>query len=308
MLTTLAATLPVIFLIVLGVLLKQRFLPSPDLWRGIEFMTYWLFTPSLFFSTIVQVDLSGVPFGAMVLALILPWIVATVLVLVTALIIKPDGPRLTSQVQGAVRINTYVGIVLMSIMHGQEGLAIFAVATSLGVPIANLMAVAVLTRWGARPDGAPRPKLIREVITNPMIVSCFGALAVNFAGITIPALVLEPIELLGGPALVLGTMAAGAALRLAISKSDILDIAISTVVGMVLMPLLAYWLATSLGISDPLLLRCIVLVTALPAAPSAVILAGRLGGDVPRIAAITGAQTVLSILTIPLLLELVPVP
>jgi len=306
MLTTLAATLPVIFLIVLGVVLKQRFLPSPDLWRGIEFMTYWLFTPSLFFSTIVQVDLSGVPFGSLVIAMIIPWVVATLLVLATALVVTPDGPRLTSQVQGAVRINTYVGIVLISILHGQEGLALFAIASALGVPIANLMAVPVLARWGARPEGQPRPNVLREVVTNPMIVSCVAALAFNLGGISIPTLILEPISLLGGPALVLGTLAAGAALRLSISKADVLDVAISSIAGMIIMPLGGYLIASALGV-DGLLLLCIVLVTALPVAPSAVILAGRLGGDVPRIAAITGAQTVLCVITIPLLLLLVPV-
>ena len=48
----------------------------------------------------------------------------------------------------------------------------------------------------------------------------------------------------------------------------------------------------------------IILITAVPTAPSATVLASRMGGDTRLMAAITGVQTVLAIVTIPLLLLL----
>lgn len=51
-------------------------------------------------------------------------------------------------------------------------------------------------------------------------------------------------------------------------------------------------------------LTSIVLITAVPTAPSAYVLASRMGGDTRLMASITGTQTVLSIAALPLMLDL----
>ncbi len=68
------------------------------------------------------------------------------------------------------------------------------------------------------------------------------------------------------------------------------------------LPLLA--MALALGMSGAAL-TSVGLISAVPTAPSAYVLALRMGGDTRLMAAITGTQTVLAIVTIPLMLALV---
>ena len=102
------------------------------------------------------------------------------------------------------------------------------------------------------------------------------------------------------PALVSGTMAVGAAITVRFRQSDLLDIALTSGLKLVALPLGAGALAHALG-AEGALLTSIVLICAVPTAPSSYVLASRMGGDTRLMAAITGVQTLLAILTVPVL-------
>ncbi|MGL4176467.1 MAG: AEC family transporter [Dermatophilaceae bacterium] len=80
---------------------------------------------------------------------------------------------------------------------------------------------------------------------------------------------------------------------------DALDIGVVTVVKLAVLPRAAAGIAATLGATGAVL-GAVVVVCALPAAPSAFVLAGRMGGDTRLMASITGIQTVLAIVTVPL--------
>ena len=68
-------------------------------------------------------------------------------------------------------------------------------------------------------------------------------------------------------------------------------------------PAMVVGLAWALGLSG-LLVQVAVLLAALPTATSAYILARQLGGDAPLMAGIISGQTLLAMVTIPLMLSL----
>lgn len=68
-------------------------------------------------------------------------------------------------------------------------------------------------------------------------------------------------------------------------------------------PTMVVGLAWALGLSG-LLVQVAVLLAALPTATSAYILARQLGGDAPLMAGIISGQTLLAMVTIPLMLSL----
>lgn len=128
-----------------------------------------------------------------------------------------------------------------------------------------------------------------------------GGLLLNLVGISIPVFINSTLEILAQPALACGTLIAGAALQFTFRKRDLLDVTIASVLKLIVLLLLAISNAIPLGVSGAAL-TSIVLICAVPAAPSAYILAARMGGDTRLIATITGVQTLLAAATMPLML------
>ncbi|NCL76989.1 hypothetical protein AIIKEEIJ_04476 [Rhodococcus sp. YH1] len=136
-----------------------------------------------------------------------------------------------------------------------------------------------------------------------MILGCVAGLTLNLTGIGLPPAIAVPVEMLAEPALVTGTLVAGAAITLRVRLRDGLDITIASTIKLVALPLSAAALASALGLTAAAL-TAVVLICAVPTAPSAYILARRMGGDSQLMASIPGAQTFLSVVTLPLILHL----
>lgn len=302
MLDAATAVLPVVLLLIVGWALRARPLPDPTFWRGLEWLSYWIFMPALFVGSIARTDIGGISAGPVLLSLIVPIVVTGLIVLAVCRVLRVDGPRRTSLLQGSVRINTYVGLLLATGLNGPEGLGTFAIASAVVVPLVNVMAVVALTIHGD-PELRHATSLPRELVGNPLILGCLVGLALNLSGVGLPEPLGTPVDLLATPTMVCGTLVAGAAITLRLPARDLLDIALISLIKLVALPFAAGVLAHTLGVSGPMAVS-IVLICALPTAPSAYILARRLGGDADLMASISGAQTVLAVITLPLVIAL----
>ncbi|MGL5930702.1 MAG: AEC family transporter [Dermatophilaceae bacterium] len=296
------AVVPVVMLLGLGWVLRRRFLPDPAVWRGVEWLGYRLFTPALFVGAIAATDLDAVPAGPLLVSLVTPVLVVTAVVVGVWRAIGADGPRVTSLLQGSIRLNTYIGLLLASALYGDDGVAAFALASAIMVPLVNFVSVVALARYGDGEPGRPRLRLWRELLTNPFLQGCGTGLALNLLAVDLPGPVAAWLGQLAAPAVACGTLVAGAALTFRVRVRDALDIGVVTVVKLAVLPLAAAGIAAALGATGAVL-GAVVIVCALPSAPSAFVLAGRMGGDTRLMASITGIQTVLAIVTVPLVIR-----
>lgn len=294
---------PIVLLLGGGLLVRRRFLTDERFWAGLSWMSYWVFTPALFITSIGEADLGVVAPGPLLLSVAIPILLVAALAFGAARLTRANGPQLTSLMQGSIRINTYIGLVFASALHGQAGVATFALASAIVVPLVNLVCVTTLSIHGAADAPRPPSSLWRDLATNPLILACAVGLLINVTDIRMPGFLQTSLEMVASPALVAGTLIAGAALRFTFRLRDLLDIGIASVLKLALLPLAAMSIAIAVGTTEPTL-TSIVLITAVPTAPSAYILAARMGGDTRLMAAITGAQTVLATATIPLMLLL----
>lgn len=300
MLLVTTAIVPILLLLSVGSILRHRFVTDPGFWRGLEFLTYRVFTPALFVTSISRAELSGVPLEALSVALVAPVVAATTLVLALKRAMRADGPRVTSLVQGSIRINTYIGLMFVAALYGDEGVALFALASAVMVPLVNVVSVLVLTIHGAN-DATLRPtRIAQELIGNPLIQACVVGLALSRLGLRLPGFLASSLGLLAEPALVSGTLAVGAAITVRFMRRDLLDIVLTSGLKLVALPLTAGALGHALG-AEGALLASIVLICAVPTAPSSYVLASRMGGDTRLMASITGVQTLLAVVTVPLL-------
>lgn len=293
------AIVPIVLLLALGWTLRHRLLTDQGFWSGLEWTSYYVFMPALFLSSITGADLGAVSPGPLIISLAVPVLVMTGLVVLLRRPLHADGPALTSLVQGSIRFNTYIGLVLAAALHGRDGIATFALAAALMVPLVNVICVSLLAVHGGR--GADRARLWRELATNPLIVSCLAALGLNLLDIQLPGPIGTTVDLLAEPALVCGTLVAGAAVTLRIDRRDVLHIAVTSALKLAVLPIGVGALASTLGISG-VMLASVVIITAIPTPPTTYVLASRMGGDTRLMASLIGSQTVLAMLTLPVIL------
>lgn len=313
----LSALLPTAALILLGRVLRIRFRYSETFWRDLERLAYFVLLPSLFVSGLVGADFSGLRVGSMVLVLALSSVLGAVVVWGVRRWVSPDdGPAFTSVFQGGIRFNNYIGLVVATALWGAEGLALAALCNAVLVPLVNVTSTITLARHGMG-HGGPGA-VVREVATNPLVLACLIGLGLHALGATAAGegLVGTPVlgevllalgellRILGGAALPIGLLCVGAGLRHPQgTRETAVLIGWSMSFRFLVVPAITAAIALALGLSGPAAMVA-VLFQSIPTASSAYVLARRLGGDAPLMAAIIAVQTGVGLVTIPLWLYL----
>ncbi|TVQ72678.1 MAG: AEC family transporter, partial [Oceanospirillales bacterium] len=214
--------------------------------------------------------------------------------------IQLDNPTFTSFFQGSTRFNTFVALAVTSAQLGSAGLALAAVVAAVMIPVLNLMCVLVFAKHSDRQPSFLG--VLKTLVTNPLILGSIAGVLINLAG-GLPELMLPFFALLAQMALPLGLLAVGAALNLSALRRSGKGMVYSMLIKLLLFPLLAWLIAWSLGLSQ-LAAATLIIFSTIPTATSAYILARQLGGDAPLMASIITAQTLVSMLTIPIWLAL----
>jgi hypothetical protein len=297
----LAGVAPVFALIALGWGLKASgFIPA-ETWRPIERITYFVFYPGFLIPTIWAAEfdgLSSAPLGAASIA-------AVAIIGALALMARPfltlSGPAFTSVFQGLVRWNSFVFLPVVVAVFGPEGLARAAIVIGALIPVINILCVLVLSKWGEGQRGGWRG-IGRGLATNPVILSCAIGLLLNL--LHVPTFgVDKALTLLGGGALPLGLLVAGAGLNFAAAAAKPVTLAAVCVMKLLVLPVLMWALCRAFGgdeLSQGVALAC----GSAPGASASYVLAREMGGDAPLMAGIVAFTTLASVATIPLLLVL----
>lgn len=309
-----SALLPTAALIACGWALRRwRF--TDEFWRHLERLAYFVLLPALFVSGLSRADFDGLGVGRMALVLAISSLSGALLTWALRRLVTADGPAFTSVFQGGVRFNNYIGLVVATAVFGAEGLALAALCNAVLVPLVNVTSTLTLARYGQ--GHTSRRVIAKQIVTNPLVLGCVVGLGLQVLGGTeaaraalrAPALgellvgVGELVRILGTAALPIGLLCVGAGLRRphALGGADGMGALIgwSMALRFVAVPGLTAGTALMVGLSGPAAVVA-VLFQSLPTASSAYMLARRLGGDAPLMAAITAVQTVAGLATVPL--------
>ena len=215
MISTFEILLPVFLLIALGFVLRWRNVVPEDMWRGVELLGYWVFFPALLGDTLIRSDIANLPLTGIAVTMIGTFAtMAAALLLGRNLImnaLRIEGPSYSSLFQSATRWNGFVALPILAKLYGDQGVALVAVIIGALVPIANIMAVYVVTRNASGRDLTWR-ETTYIVFRNPFIWATALGLVINFAGIPIYAPVMTAMGMLGGAAIGTGLLMVGAGL------------------------------------------------------------------------------------------------
>lgn len=199
-----------------------------------------------------------------------------------------------------MRINTYLGLAITAVLAEAPGIERAAIVLAVIVPMVNVLSIIAL----ADRTAARRPQaILRMMARNPLILACVLGIALALSGIGLPFGTGTFFALLGQGSLPLGLLCVGAALRPSALRSDLAAISANSALRLFAMPVLAMAMARIFGL-DGVEALVLVIFFAIPTAPTSYVLTRQFGGDATYMAGLVTAQTLASVLTIPLVLLL----
>lgn len=306
MFETFLALAPVFLLIAIGWVMKARWLREDAMWRPIERLAYYLAIPALVIHDLYRADLGTLPFARMAVALVgAILIVAGALVILRPLLSRflvQQDASFTSVFQGSVRANFFIILGAAPVLLPADGAALVIVAVAFFTVTVNFLSVLVLARWGTEGE-ANLGALTRRLLTNPFIVATAIGIALNLINPPIPQVFDSTLAMLAGAGVPLALLTAGSGLRLATIGAHLPGILISSLARLVVTPAVALGLGLLLGL-EASVLALLVLFHSQPTSTSSYVLARQMGGDHELMAGILTTQTVLAIVTIPVMLIL----
>jgi predicted permease len=291
---------PVLALILAGFVIQRTNFLHPSFWPSAEKLTYFLLMPATLIHSLAGKKISDLPWLKILLTVEGAVVASALLVTLWWLANRHmGGPVFTSLFQGGVRFNTFVALALAENMFGSDGLMLAALGAGFMIVLINVLCVSVFSMAVNHRGGIDLKRLFVDLIRNPLIVGCVIGVGLNALGMKIPK-ALDGILLLGGKAAFpVGLMAVGAAYRAGCLRVHWQPLVVSSTIQFLFKPLIAWGLATHLGLSG-MAIAVAVLLFSVPTAPSAYILSRQMGGDHDSMSAIITVQTCVSFITLPL--------
>ena len=296
----LEALTPIFAIILLGFLISRTPISSQEVWQGLERLTYYLFFPALLVSRLSQTNFEVNELLEIGYVLGFALFVFTILFIGLRKFIARNQGSLSSVYQGSIRFNTYIGLACVEALYGDNGLTLAALCLVVYIPLVNVLSVISISASG----GGNRWVVVTgSVLTNPLVLACLIGMGLSFYNMEVPDLGWEIIEVLSRPALPLGLLAMGAGIHFVAFGDQTWQLVVALFCKLLAFPALVV-VATLLFKMAPGLSAVLLLLTCLPAPPSAYILARQLGGNVSLMANIITLQTLFAFFTIPLWVDI----
>ncbi|MES0825762.1 AEC family transporter [Ruegeria sp. SCP11] len=290
--TILSGLAPSFLMVALGGIIRARL--SENAWQGLDKLNFEILFPALLFvaaskrpiafSEVLQIG--PAVWAILVLAMLLGWLA------------RPIGPERFLDFAGGWqtvwRFNSAIALVASQTI-GPDVIGEMAVAIGMAVPVANMLAVIVLSRGGSLSIF----QTISKVVLNPFLLASVLGVTVGLTGITIPAPILAPLEMVAAAAIPIALISIGATMNWSALAKMARFNAYVCLTQLVLVPgvtLVSCLLIVSANGLAPVL----ILFAALPTASAAHILASGFGADRKLVATLIAQSTLLSAVTLPL--------
>lgn len=295
------SVLPIVLAIACGYAARASGALPESQWDGVNTLSFRLLIPCVLIKSIAVSDLSSVVSAAWIWSLLATLALAGLAALSLRAVFDrarlPD-PAFTTLFQTTTRWNAFIALAAAEQFLGPGGLAPLAVGMAVLVPVINVANIVVLVAFGDARTSLRR--IVDTVIRNPLVQGCALGLAINAAGIPLPAPVLETLDLIGRAALGVGLLAVGAGigLRRLLDVSWRIGLGVALRLGACPALFLLVAAGAGLGLQETM---AGVLIFAVPAAANGYVIARRMGGDADLYADILTWQILLSLALLPAL-------
>lgn len=295
-LTILLGLSPSFLMVVLGGLVRNRL--SVNAWQGLDRLNFEILFPALLF---VSAASRPIEVGNLLRMAPAVWgILGAGLVL--GLLARRVGPAsfldFAGAWQTAWRFNSAIALVAVGTLS-RGNAAQMAVVIGLAVPVANIFAVSALSRGGSLGFW----ESVKRVALNPFLLASVAGVIVGLAGLSIPAVILSPLQMLAAAAIPIALISVGATMNWgALAKLDKFNGAICAV-KLLALPAITIAACLTFDIS-PAIASVLVVFAALPTASAAHVLAAGFGANRELVATLVAQSTLLGAITLPIWITL----
>lgn len=293
------ALFPLIMLIAMGYIFKRTQFLTDEFWRGAEKLNYLILFPVLLFNNLAYIKLELATITQVLLALFIIIIITALTLWVAKAFFHIPIARFGVYVQSQIRFNTYIGLSIMSLLFGAQGMQMFAMMIALAIPLVNVISVLAFSQG----QGLKPAQILFSLIKNPLILGCLVGIIFNLLQLSLFSGLEQLFKILASMSLPLGLICVGAALQFADLKHDYSRLLLNTVGRLMVVPGLAYLICYALNLNQ---FETIVLVVffALPTASASYILTRYFNGDSQLMAGVISLQTLCFAVTFPVLMLL----
>lgn len=268
---------PLFVNIMFGYFIKKIGLVDSNTLKIMNNVTFKTFLPLLLFYNVYKTDLDGtINKKLMIFA---PTVIFIVCITTTILIlmIEKENKRRGVLIQAIFRSNFVLfGLPVIISLFGDESAGVTSMLIAVVVPIFNFLAVIVLEIFrGGRIDVK---KIVKGIITNPLILSSMAGLILLFLDIKLPYFIEKSINDISKISTPLALIILGGSFEFNKVSGNIKQIFIGVMGKLIIVPIIFIPIAIKLGFRYIELATLMIMLTA-PTAVSSFTMAEQMDGD-----------------------------
>jgi len=275
-----SVVLPVFLIVILGVILKQLNIVDDIFIKTTSHFVFYVALPVLIFLKLHNVAIDRAFDIKMILIIISGIFLTFVLALIIARYLKLPATNEGVFVQGAFRSNfAIVSLAIIIRMYGTDVAAKAAFLLLFALPLYNLLAIIALTLPFYKSKKVDYRKMLKEVISNPLLVAVLIAVAYSFTGIGLHSALETTGNYLADTALPIALLGIGGSLNIKSLKEASAAALGSALIKNIISPLIVLFISYYIGVRGTDL-AILFLVFASPTAIASFVMAAAMKGNI----------------------------
>ena len=292
------AVMPIFILMLLGYFIKKLKLADKKSFDAMNKLIFKIFLPVLLFYNIYSTKTFDIFDIRLVVFSVTGLLVIFVLGYFAVLFLTKENKKRGVMLQGFFRVNyAILGIPLVSYICGDKTTGLASLMVAVTIPAYNVLAVAALERFRGGNRKLNILKLLRGVITNPLIIGCIIGIIAFVLGLKLPPLIEKSVKDIASIATPLAIIVLGAVFEFSDIKGNIRENAITVVTRLIIVPLIIIPIAVLFGFTGEAL-ACILVVFGSPVAVSSFAMAQQMDGDEALASQVVTTSTVFCLVTL----------
>lgn len=268
---------PIAIMLAIGFFIRKINLLNSATSLTLNKLTFMIFMPAVMFRTISTSELEGVINVKLITFALLITVTIFLFLMLFIPRIEKDNPKRGVLIQGLLRSNFGVfGLSIALALSPDGNIGPIPIMIALTVPLYNALSVVALEIYSNKKVKISR--ILKSIITNPLIVSAMVGLLFLLLPINLPTVIDNSIEQLASIATPIALISLGASFsfsNLSIYKKQI---CIGVIGKLVVIPLILLPISILLGFRGMDLI-CLLIMFGAPPAASTFTVAEQMGGD-----------------------------
>ena len=292
------AIAPIFLLMLLGYVLKRLKIADKKGFDTINKLVFKVFLPVLLFYNIYKTKTAEV-FDLKLIAFTVSGILCVfVLGYFAVLYLSKENAKRGVMLQGFFRANfAILGVPLVNYICGEQAAGLTSLMVAVVVPVFNVLAVVALERFREGNEKLNILRLLKGVISNPLIIGCAVGIVFFALDIKLPMVIEKSVGNVSSVATPLAIIALGAGFEFSGIGGYVREIAIVVSARLVIIPLIIIPIAVWLGFSNEAL-ACLLITFGAPIAVSSFSMSQQMGGDEKLSAQVIVISSALCLITL----------